>query len=292
MPAQWEKYYTSEELKLIQKIELENLRVFIDVCRQLNLEYFLYGGTLLGAEKYQGFIPWDDDVDVALTRKNYEKFIRYAPSLLPKDYFLQTPYNCPQSPYPYAKLRRRGTRYVEYANRNVPIETGIYIDIYPVDKIPQQENLRKKQFSNVRRWILLYVCRQVPLYDKKVPGKWGGIKRLVKWVICQLVKIFPPSYYLHKIDRYMQMYNGTNTQHYAALNSPNYNNIYKHLYPLAQGVFEGIPVKLPGNYQAHLRKRYGDYTQLPPEDKRVGHVPYILDFGDILKYETDRKTNS
>ena len=281
MPAQWEKYYSKEQLHLLQKIEHGNLKVFIDICHQLNLEYFLYGGSLLGAVKYQGFIPWDDDVDVALPRASYEKFICQAPSLLPQGYVLQTPYNCPHCPYPYTKLRRQGTRYVEYANRNVPIETGIYIDIYPVDKIPDDETLRKKQFKQVRKWILIYIFRQVPLYDRPVPGLLGPLKRLAKWILCKTVKMYSPAYCMQQINRYMTQYNATPAKRYAALNSPNFNNIYENLYPLADGIFERIPVKLPGNYTAHLTRRYGDYRQLPPLEKRYGHVPYILDFGQV-----------
>lgn len=277
----WEKYYTPDQLKTLQKIELDNLRVFIDVCKRLKLTYFIYGGTLLGAEKFKGFIPWDDDVDVALTRESYEKFVKLAPDFLPEDYFIQNPYNCPACPYPYTKLRRRGTKYVEYANRNVNIETGIYIDIYPVDKIPDDEVIRKKQFKSVRKWVLIYQCRQTPLYDRKVPGKLGVLKRAGKWIICHAARIFSQEYCVKKIDHYMSMYNGTETQRYGALNSPNYDNIYLHLFPLQKIQFENMEVSIPGDWKTHLYMRYGDYSQMPPEDQRCGHVPYILDFGEI-----------
>lgn len=283
MKEKWEKYYSKEQLKLLQKIELENLKVFIDICKKLNLVYFVYGGTLLGVEKYNGIIPWDDDIDVALPRESYEKFVKYAEDILPEEYFIQNPYNCPECPYPYTKLRRKGTKYIEYANRNVKIETGIYIDIYPVDRIPDQENLRKKQFKKVRRWIFIYQCRQIPLYDRKATCFLGQFKRLLKWLVCNFFKIFSQSYCMKKIDYYMTMYNNTNTQRYAALNSPNYNNIYLHLFPLEKGVFEKIDVNIPGDWKTHLRMRYGDYSGLPPKDERCGHIPYILDFGNLEK---------
>ena len=285
MSEQWENYYTKQQLKLIQKIELKNLKVFIDICNKLNLTYFLYGGTLLGVEKYKGFIPWDDDIDVALSRDSYEKFIKEAEKILPKEYFIQTPYNCSLSPYPYIKLRRKGTKFIEYSNRNINIETGIYIDIYPVDKIPDNEQLRKKQFKKVRKWILIYVCRQSPLYDKKTHGRFGFIKRFLKWIICNVTKIFSQSYCMDKINYYMKMYNNIETKRYAVLTSPNYNNIYEELYPLKDGIFENLQVKIPGDYKSHLKKRYGDYTVLPPENKRCGHRPYILDFGDNILEE-------
>ncbi len=286
MSEQWEKYYSRDQLKQLQMIELENLRAFVNACKELNIEYFVYGGTLLGVEKYKGLIPWDDDIDVALPRESYDIFIRRAPEILPDHLFLQNPYNCKECPYPYTKLRRKGTKYVEYANRNVNIDTGIYIDIYPVDKIPDDEKKRKRQFRKVQFWIRIYVCRQTPLYDRKVPGVLGPAKRVLKWVICKLARLLSQEFCINKIDHYMTLYNDCATKRYAALNSPNYNNIYCHLYPLEEGVFEGINVLLPGDYKTHLGMRYGDYSVLPKEEDRIGHVPYILDLG---KFEDIKK---
>ena len=280
MPEKWEQYYSKEQLALLQRIELENLRVFISVCEKMGLEYVAYGGTLLGVEKYGGLIPWDDDIDVAMPRESYDRFAKHASEYLPEGYFIQNPYNCEKCPYPYTKLRKKGTKYVEYANRNVDIETGVYIDIYPIDKIPDDDNLRKKQFDNVRKWIMIYVCRQTPLYDRKVPGMFGGIKRFCKWIVCKLCGLFTQEYCMKQIDQYMNMYNGSGSSRYAALNSPNYENIYEQLYPFKKGRFEELDVNLPGDYKAHLVRRYGDYSQTPSVDQRYGHVPYILHLGD------------
>ena len=277
MAEKWTEYYTANQLKGLQRMELDLLREFISVCITLHLEYVIYGGTLLGYEKYGGMIPWDDDIDVALPRESYNKFVRMADKILPEGYFLQTPYNSKLSPYPYAKLRKKGTKYVEYINRNLNIETGIYIDIYPIDKIPDNERLRKKQFKKVRKWILMYVYRQSRLYDKKEASIVGKIKNLAKWIICHMTKVFSQKYCVRKIDHYMNMYNDKETNRYAALNSPNINNIYDGFYPLEQGRFNGIDVWVPANYKEHLKKRYGDYSKDLPEEERVGHIPYILE---------------
>lgn len=280
MSEKWREYYTEEQLKSLQNIEKKALKSFIEVCEKNGLEYFVYGGTLLGVEKYNGIIPWDDDIDVALPRKSYDRLMELGSEAFSFDLFLQTPYNCKKSPFPYAKLRVKGTKYVEYVNRNLDIESGIYIDIYPVDKIPDDERLRRKQYKQVRKWILIYVCRQSKLYDKETHGVKDVLKKIVKLIICNGLKVFSQKYCMNKIDKYMTRYNDTECQRYAALNSPNYNNIYLNLYPLQSGKFDGLNVKLPGDYKTHLRMRYGDYSDLPPEDKRVGHIPYILDCGD------------
>ena len=276
---EWEKYYSEKQLKTLQAIEIENLQVFIDTCKKLNIEYVLYGGTLLGAEKYKGIIPWDDDVDVALPRESYQKFCEHAAEVLPKGYILQTPYNCKNSPYPYAKLRREGTKYVEYIHRNIKIDNGVYIDIYPIDRIPDDEKERRKQYNKVRLWILLYVFRQGRLYDKESVSHIDSVKNIIKWVICHMSKIFSQEFCIQKIDYYMTLHNDSNAKRHAALNSPNYDNIYETLFPLRFGSFEGIRVTLPGDYENHLTRRYGDYSSLPDEEHRIGHVPYILDLG-------------
>lgn len=280
MDEKWTKYYTKDQLHTLQRIEIESLKTFISVCKELNLEYVVYGGTLLGVEKYKGMIPWDDDIDVALPRESYERFLKEAPNVLPNEYFIQSPYNCKTTPFAYTKLRRRGTKYIEYEYRNIEMESGIYIDIYPIDKIPDNEKLRKKQFKKVRKWIFIYVCRQAPLYDSKAHNIIGKIKNIGKWVVCHCLKFFPQKYCVTKIDYHMKRYNSSNSKRYAALNSPNYNNIYMKLYPFQKGMFEGIQVFIPGDHRRHLKMRYGDYSKLPPKNKRFGHVPYILDLGE------------
>lgn len=272
----WQEYYTDDQIKKLQKIEFETLTVFITVCDKLGLEYFLYGGTLLGAVKYGDFIPWDDDIDVALPRESYDKFVHEAGSVLPNGYFIQSPYNCKNSPYPYIKLRKAGTKYVEYINRNLPIETGIYIDIYPVDKIPDNEKRRRKQFRLARRWILIYVYRQSRLFDNEAHTFKEHLKNAIKYVVCHISKVFSQKFCIKQIDKYMKMYNDNDNENcrYGALSSPNYNNIYDSIYPLKKGVFHGLEVNMPDDYLNHLIRRYGDINSLPPKEKRVGHIPY------------------
>ena len=121
--------YTSEELKQIQRLELECLHQMLDLCRKLEIEAFLIGGSALGAVRHGGFIPWDDDIDVGMTRVNYRRFLEQAPALLPSGYELQTPYNAKYNPYFYSKLRVDGTRFVEYSNhRNRKMHHGVYVD--------------------------------------------------------------------------------------------------------------------------------------------------------------------
>ena len=105
--------YTEEELEKIQTLETDALKIIIKICEKLEIEYFLIGGTTLGAIRHGGFIPWDDDIDIGMTRKNYIRFLEEAPQYLPNGYFLQTPYNEKNNPYYYSKLRIEGTSFTE-----------------------------------------------------------------------------------------------------------------------------------------------------------------------------------
>lgn len=275
MNEKWKEIYTPEQLKKIQNIEIQCLKDFIDTCEQLDIEYFIYGGTLLGCVKYNDIIPWDDDVDVALTRENYERFLNEAPKILPKKYILQTPYNEVKSPWAYTKMRVKGTKLIEEFHNKLDIEKGIYIDIYPVDNIPDDENLRKKQYDKVQKTIKLYYLRQC-IHTK------FSLKNIKRYFLHSLayytLRILPQTYYINKIDSEMKKYNNTNTKRKACLFSPNYENIYIKLYPLKTEKFGKIKVKIPYCYDDHLTKRYGAYKEDLPVEKRIGHIPFEIEF--------------
>ena len=124
------------ELKKLQSIETEMFRVFIEVCEKLNLRYYVLGGTLLGAVRHGGFIPWDDDIDLGMPRDDYEVFLREAPSLLPSHLFLQNYRTDPEYCLNITKIRNTGTTFIEYESRQQDICHGVFIDIFPLDHYP------------------------------------------------------------------------------------------------------------------------------------------------------------
>lgn len=278
MREKWEELYTKSQLLKLQEVEFESLMVIDDICRKLNITYFLYGGTLLGAYKYGGFIPWDDDVDIAMSRKDYCAFVKNASRYLPDNYVIQTPYNEKKSPFSYCKLRLKGTKYIEKFHHKLDIEQGIYIDIYPVDAIPDDEELRKMQFRKVQYLLKLYYYKHCLHADKDTPL----IPKLKQVIAYFLLKLVPHVLIMSLIDGVLTKYNKKGCQRYSCLYYPNNENYYEKLFPLREVNFNGHKFKAPCDYENHLRRRYGNIDELPPVEKRIGHKPFIFSLG---KYE-------
>lgn len=133
----------------LQKKVFQILQIFTQICDQLQLKYFLVCGSALGAVKYGGFVPWDDDVDVALFRDDYERFCKEAPALLPEQLFLQNFQSDPAFPAIYSKLRNSETACIEESVAALPINHGISIDIFPLDGYPTDKKNRNDW--NVRK---------------------------------------------------------------------------------------------------------------------------------------------
>jgi len=271
--------YTSEELKQIQRLELECLRQMLDVCRKLDIEAFLIGGSALGAVRHGGFIPWDDDIDVGMTRVNYRRFLEQAPALLPSGYELQTPYNAKYNPYFYSKLRVDGTRFVEYSNhRNRKMHHGVYVDIFPFDEVPDDEKENLRQFKRAQRYIKLFTFRQTADISSEPKTASMRVKSLLRRGVNVALRLTVPRRWLiRKAERVITAYNGTGQSALACLNFPKRKCEYvlrTDLYPLTEIVFEDLQVRIPGNYDAYLTTHYGRYMELPPEEERFGHKPY------------------
>lgn len=279
MGEKWKEVYSQEQIRKIQELEIKNLRVIDEVCKKLKIQFFLYGGSLIGAVRHKGFIPWDDDLDVAMLREDYMKFIEQAPAILPDEYYLQSPYNDKKTPYLYTKLRLKGTTCVEYCYHRLKIEHGIYVDIYPIDNIPDDDAEFLKCFNAYQKLVKKYVVRQSHYPSVESQSFKRKIRNLVRYIVSTGYKIVPQSYFVKKADKIMTKYNHVETSRKGNLFYPEPKNFFYDMLPLEDGEFEGMTVKLPKNWDKHLSFRYGNYMEFPPEEERIGHKRYILDFG-------------
>ena len=262
---------SSEQTRRLQMVELDMFKEFIAVCEKLNLRYFVLGGTLLGAVRHKGFIPWDDDIDVGMLREDYEIFLQKAGDLLPDHLFLQSHSSEPGFYWNAAKIRDSRTTYIEKPIRHHRIHQGIYLDVFPLDNYPKTKiaQLWNKFRAEVATQRIVQEC----LWDTKLHPLKAVIKYPVRW-------IYPTLY--SAVDAREKMFRSV--PHSGVL--VNYSGMWgeREIVPeewyadVCQLEFEGLVVNAPKEYHKVLTRLYGDYMQLPPPEKRVTHhVASVID---------------
>ena len=189
------KYPNGVSIKEVQAVELEILIEFDRICKKNSIPYQLFAGTLLGAIRHKGFIPWDDDIDVCLLRKDYERFLHVSKNDLNDSYYLQTCFSDPASIVQFAKIRKKGTVFRNLSDLDNTYETGIYIDVFPLDNVYPERFLGRLQPWLFAFW---YACTTSSV-KKRVERSKNIIVKLARKMIYQLLKVYPKQkWYMHK----------------------------------------------------------------------------------------------
>lgn len=266
---------TTQQIKELQNKELELLDAFIQVCEQLNLKYYLLGGTLLGAVRHQGFIPWDDDIDVGMLREDYEVFLQQGQQYLPEYYFLQSFHTDSEFPANFAKLRDSRTTFVEYSMKDCRMNHGAYIDVFPLDYYPD----KGEHVFRIKNLLM-----KLRITDAFSPG---NMKLKTKALRC-VSRLFYPSV-KNAVDKREHLFQSVTEGKRIANHCGAWGKreiVPKQWYGEGtQLTFAGIQVWAPSHYHEWLTQVYGDYMKLPPEEKRIAHH-YVAVF-DLHKPYTD-----
>lgn len=250
-------------------------------CRELGINYFLEFGTLLGTVRHKGFIPWDDDVDIGMNRKNYDRFISEAPAWLEKhNLFLQEYHTEKTTPFSYAKVRLNGTKFVEYCNRNVKMHNGVYIDVFPFDYMASSEQEQQKYYRKIRFWELMFVYHQTPDITQKPNSLYLYAKFIARRLLHYAVQLLPSSFIYNKLRETEKLY--SESEFCGLLNWPPSVILASDTEGdgLIELAFEGKKFYAPKSYDNYLTRLYGNYMELPPEKERHGHMPYIFSLGE------------
>lgn len=259
-------HLTQEELRMVQLTQLELLKEVDRICKLCGIHYNIIAGTLLGAVRHGGYIPWDDDADVAFVREEYEKFrIACEKELDHTRFYFQDHRNTPGYRWGYGKLRRKGTQFLRANQENMPYEQGIFIDIFPLDAVADNKVVRTWQNFHC------YCIRKVMWAPV---GKVASKGKFLKWWYGSLDKIPAKVLYGH-YDRYVKKLERKKTKWVRILTFPTPNKAYGYLrewYEVSAPIkFEGVTFQGIKEYDAYLSFKFGDYMELPPMEKRKVH---------------------
>lgn len=250
----------------LQKVELEILKSFIAICDRLKLRYYLVCGSCLGAVKYGGFIPWDDDIDVAMPREDYRVFCEKAQELLPESIFLQTNETDGNYPNIFAKLRDLRTTFIEKGMAELDICHGIYIDVFPLDGYPadpdEQRRFERKKQDLKHKINCIYTQRlDLPHAVVRALRRLRGYHRQTAQYTAELIALCS-SYDLDSSVLWCNFGNWQGKKEYAPREQYGAGT---------EAVFEGLTVRVPQDYEAYLSQKYGDWRADLPEDQQRGH---------------------
>jgi len=279
---------TEKETARMKELLLMIYKDVFSVCEENGLTLFLGGGSALGAVRHGGFIPWDDDMDLMMPRKDYETFKRIFDRTLSLKYTLQVPgAKGKTATNLFMKVILKGTKCTELVQANAPGEHGLWIDIFPIEFAPENKILRRVKgfltdalaYACVSNYMRKFESEEMRAYAMGSTG--AKINRFIRRALGLATAFIPCQKMYDFFDRFSRGKKETNyitiptgIRHYMG-------ELHRKeaFFPPRETTFEGEKGYLPGNTHEYLSQLYGDYMTPPPESKRERHLYVDLDFG-------------
>ena len=276
-----------ETTELVKQAQLDLLAELDRICKKWDIPYFLTAGTLIGAVRHNGFIPWDDDLDVGLLRKYCDRLEEACAQDLDPAYYLHSWKTDPASPNCFYKLKIKGTHYPEQIAAKSKMDDGIFIDIFPFDNAPDEPRKRKAHHRR-RVWLQKMLLLRA---NFDLGGNSKG-KRFIYAFMRVVAYTRSLDGWKKRFRKLQEQYNHIDTKEavnlcgaYSYYRESQEKTVLENLIPHD---FEGIAYSIPADYDTFLRREYGNYMQLPPEEQRVGrHYVMDIDFGGYeIRYKS------
>lgn len=258
---------TENDLKKLHKDLLVLLVEFDRICSLNNINYYMTYGTLIGAVRHKGFIPWDDDLDVYMLRNDYDKFCDICKSDLSDDFLLQTQDTDKHYNWSYGKLRLKNTDFIRSGQEHIKQKTGIFMDIIPLDNITD---------NKLTQNTIGYICK---VLRKILWSKVGMVSEIniSKKIFYRLLSMIPRRLVINIFNFFTKRFNGIYTNylisnHFSYSNNRNMLILNKEWFSDCIKLdFEGHKFSAPVGYDYILKSVYGDYMKIPPKKDQVGN---------------------
>lgn len=270
-----QRVLTDAEFQRIHQIELELLKEFDRICRKHDIKYVMWGGTMLGAIRHHGFIPWDDDADIAMTREEYQKLKNVIHELNPEICFFQDNTTDLYYRWGYGKLRKTGTRYVRLGQEHLRAQDGVFVDIFPYDDIPQLLPLQMLQD------FYCFLIRKIT-WSEVGKKQTKGILRLWYTILAKIPVniVFKMLDWIHRNSSNTSpnkvtclMFTAIGKLYYKQPLNNRYGIPKKWLLEREEFDFENLRLFGSKHYHEYLTYVFRDYMKLPNENKRIQHSP-------------------
>lgn len=265
----------NSNVKKVQEINKKIFVAFKDFCLSHKINYFCIGGTLLGAVRHKGFIPWDDDIDVGLLREDYDKFILLR-SEFPDLYVIESAEINPEHKFSFLKIYDRNTTAIE--DWELPVKRGLWIDVFPLDKTFNNKIMRGCHFYLVKFLNKIIVTKRKNFHKYNNNNK---VSFIGNYFLYYIVFIFPIEFWLRIFDKVIRIKNDDKDAKYVCNFLGRW--MQREIVPLeifknsVELTFEDFKINAPSLYDDYLRNIYGEYMKLPPVEARVGHEIVGLD---------------
>lgn len=273
--------YTPEELEKLQATLYQILSEIKGVCEKHGIRYFITGGTAIGAYFWGKILPWDDDVDVGMPRPDYEHFMKVAPEELGDEYFVQTPETDPHVPFFFMKVRMNGTEFNEETFQHISMHQGIYVDIFPFDKIPKSKRKEKIQHNILHFLNGLFIAKEIWQWkycghcDIASPRERGFLPCLMTRV---LISLLPKRFFFWMMKRTQTFYNNTDSGICKNIITKSERVAIDDITHAQQVKLGNLEVAAPRDLLAYLNNHYGKVRKDIPEEMKVSHRPSKLKF--------------
>lgn len=275
------KEYDPEVLRRLQMAELEILLAVDRVCRENDIAYFLDSGTVLGAKRHQGFIPWDDDMDLGMLRPDYDRFISIAQEALGDRFVVSTPSTNESQAAMFGKVWLADTIFETQEIIDAGFETGIYVDIFPYDVLNRDPKIAKKQIAIGNLWQKIAYLYHSPHLSVSMEGFKGKLFELACMASHGALRLLVnQKKIVEHFDKACELGKDDPSDEYVLLSYPMKQSFPKVMFlPTSKVVFEGHEMPAVNDLETYLEIVYGsDWRELPSPEQRRNHAPLNLVF--------------